>query len=154
MHSFTPIKIHRLQVNLQLIRQAGGWSLSQFGNLLGVSKQTVCNLENGTTKLSKLQYVGIRTILDYEISQHPENKLLPHAIYVLLDSDETTEEDVQKIKQAVAYTSGAKKLGLDSAAVFAGLSTILTIVAGAGGIIAGAGILWSDKWISEIMKND
>ena len=42
----TQKEINRLQDNLQIIRLAGGWSLSEFGEILGVSKQTVSNLEN------------------------------------------------------------------------------------------------------------
>ena len=54
----TQKEINRLQDNLQIIRLAGGWSLSEFGEILGVSKQTVSNLENldrnKRTKMSKM----------------------------------------------------------------------------------------------------
>lgn len=140
-------EILRLQTNLHTIRQAGGWSTSKFGDLLGVSKQTVCNLENGTTKLSKLQYIGIRAILDYEIKQNPTNELLPYVVHHLLDSDKTTENDIKQINQAIAYTSGARNLNLDPAIIAAGL-----------GLIIGTSVLslalpsTSSEWISTIMK--
>ena len=54
----TQKEINRLQDNLQIIRLAGGWSLLEFGEILGVSKQTVSNLENldrnKRTKMSKM----------------------------------------------------------------------------------------------------
>ena len=54
----TQKEINRLQDNLQIIRLAVGWSLSEFGEILGVSKQTVSNLENldrnKRTKMSKM----------------------------------------------------------------------------------------------------
>ncbi len=54
----TQKEINRLQDNLQIIRLAVGWSLSEFGEILGVSKQTVSNLENldrnKRTKMSEM----------------------------------------------------------------------------------------------------
>lgn len=54
----TQKEINRLQDNLQIIRLAVGWSLSEFGEILGVSKQTVSNLDNldrnKRTKMSEM----------------------------------------------------------------------------------------------------
>ena len=140
--------IERLQTNLQTIRQAGGWSTSAFGDLLGVSKQTVCNLENGISKMNKLQYIGIRVILDYEIKQHPENEVLAYAVRVLLDSDRLTEEEKTKAKNAVAYASGAKKVGLDAATISAGLAAILGVIS-LSTYLAGFETI---NWLTALMK--
>ena len=42
----TESEIAKLQDNLLLIRKAGGWSAGEFGDLIGVTKQTISNLEN------------------------------------------------------------------------------------------------------------
>ncbi len=147
----TENEISRLQNNLQIIRHAGGWSTASFGNLLGISKQTVCNLENGISKMNKLQYIGIRTILDYEIEQHPENTVLAYSVRHLLDSEVLTEEERQKTKQAVAYASGAKSTGLDAAMITTGLVAIL----GSATIELlnnPALINTTTKWLSKLMK--
>ena len=50
MQKFTAKEIKNLQNNLQLIRQAGGWSAEEFGEMIGVTKQTIRNLEKKTTE--------------------------------------------------------------------------------------------------------
>ena len=37
MKKFTAKEIKNLQNNLQLIRQAGGWSAEEFGEMIGVT---------------------------------------------------------------------------------------------------------------------
>ena len=68
MKEYTGSDIERLQDNLALIRKAGGWSAEEFGDMIGVTKQTISNLENKKTPLSKTQYIAIRAVLDYEIA--------------------------------------------------------------------------------------
>ena len=151
----TQDQISRLQQNLQTIRMAGGWSTSEFGNLLGVSKQTVCNLENGTSKLNKMQYIGIRTILEYEMAQNPDNKVLAYTVNLLLDSEQVTEEDEKKAKQAIAYVSGAKATGLDSALIAAGLTAILGVALSS--MIFGPGkaaLCSTTTWLSKLMQHE
>lgn len=53
MKNYTEKEITRLQNSLQLIRQAGGWSAEEFGEMIGVTKQTISNLENKKTIMSK-----------------------------------------------------------------------------------------------------
>ena len=148
----TQNEINRLQSNLQTIRQAGGWSTASFGDLLGVSKQTVCNLENGTSKMNKLQYIGIRSILDYEIEQRPKDSVLAYTVHNLLDSETLTEADKEKTQQAVAYASGAKMNGLDTAMITAGVIAL----------VGSAFLEWvstqttkqpASKWLTQLMKD-
>ena len=144
-------EINRLQDNLQTIRLAGGWSTAAFADLLGVSKQTVCNLESQgaqKTMMNKLQYIGIRSILDYEIEHHPENKVLSYTVHTLLNKENPTEEDRKKVKQAVAYASGAKATGLDATMIAAGLATIIGTAALSNPAIIAA----TSKWLSDLMK--
>ena len=57
-------EIERMQKNLLLIRRTVGWTADEFGNRIGVSRQTINNLEAGRNKMSKTQYIAIRSILD------------------------------------------------------------------------------------------
>ena len=70
------IDVEKLQNNLLLIRKAGGWSAEEFGDMIGVTKQTISNLENKKTKMTKTQYIAIRAVLDYEIA----NRLDDHTL--------------------------------------------------------------------------
>lgn len=66
-----------MQSNLKLIRQIAGWTAEQLGEKIGVSKQTISNLENMRTSMSLTRHIAIKTILDYEIETNKENIVLP-----------------------------------------------------------------------------
>ena len=68
-------EIERMQKYLQLIRRAVGWSAEEFGERIGVTRQTINNIEapNPRSKLTKTQYIAMRSVLDVEIHQHPED---------------------------------------------------------------------------------
>lgn len=131
MNEFAQRQVDKLQNNLESIRKAGGWTAEEFGNMIGVTKQTVRNLENKTTKMTKTQYIAIRSVLDYEANENPDNELLNGIVRYLLDSEDLSEEEKQKATSAVAYVSGAKTSGIDK-------STILKVVISIVGATAGA----------------
>ena len=56
-----------LQNNLKAIREILNWTSSDLGNLIGVTKQTISNLENQNNRLTKLHYIALRTVIDFEI---------------------------------------------------------------------------------------
>lgn len=80
MKNYTEKEITRLQNSLQLIRQAGGWSAEEFGEMIGVTKQTISNLENKKTIMSKTQYIAIRAVLDWEIAERENDALLTSTV--------------------------------------------------------------------------
>lgn len=116
MGKYSDTDITKLQNNLLLIRNAGGWTAEVFGDMIGVTKQTISNLENKKTEMTKTQYIAIRAVLDYEMEENPNREILKSAVNLALHSDEVSEEDQKKIQ---AFVSGAQKTGLDSAAVIA-----------------------------------
>ena len=48
-------EIERLQDNLLLIRRAAGWTAEEFGEKIGVTRQTINNLEAKRNKINKTQ---------------------------------------------------------------------------------------------------
>ena len=56
-----------LQNNLKDIRLILNWTSSDLGNLIGVTKQTISNLEKQNNRLTKLHYIALRTVIDFEI---------------------------------------------------------------------------------------
>lgn len=58
-----------LQDNLKSIREILTWTSEDLGNLIGVTKQTISNLETKNSKLTKLHYIAIRTVVDFEIEK-------------------------------------------------------------------------------------
>ena len=48
-------KVKRLQKYLSVIRTSAGWSASELGEKLDVSRQMISNLENGHNKMTMMQ---------------------------------------------------------------------------------------------------
>jgi len=120
------LQIKRLQQNLASIRKIAGWTAEVLGYKIGVTKQTISNLENGKNPMNFTQYIAIRSVLDDEIESNKENEILPKVVALLLDSgDELDEEKYSKV-QDVASTVAASAAGGTSAAkldnVFSGSS--------------------------------
>lgn len=87
-------EVERLQEYMLLIRRAVGWSAEEFGERIGVSRQTINNLEGKRNKLTKAQYIAIRSSLDVEIRQHPEDTdMLRLILDVFVDHPENYDED-------------------------------------------------------------
>lgn len=148
MNDYTKEQISKLQDNLLTIRQAGGWSAAEFGDMIGVTKQTVRNLENHVTEMTKTQYIATRAVLDYEVSQSPDNEVLGELVGYLLDTDDLTDEQKEKAQTAVAYVSGAKSAGIDKATIFKVVGALIGVAA--GGILLGSskkGKSWLDRII-------
>ena len=60
-------KIQRFQEYLSLIRKSVGWSEAEFGNRIGVTRQTINNLETRKSQLTQTQYLAMRAVLSDEI---------------------------------------------------------------------------------------
>ncbi len=108
------IQIQRLQDNLSALRRIAGWTMDELGKRIGVTKQTISNLENSNKKtfMTMTQYLAIRSVLDYEaairLEKNQTDTLLALAIKKVLDDNldddekKTVEGDVALIAAAVA----------------------------------------------------
>ena len=137
-------QINRLQQNLSTIRRIAGWTTEQMGEKIGVTKQTISNLENGKTPMNFTQYIAIRAILDCEIEANTSNEVLPKAVDILLDSN---EEEYMKYREPLTIVAASAAGGIASAALLGIFSTLIP-VAGlgiAGGIVAAS-------WLKNILK--
>lgn len=151
-------KIALLQQNLSSIRKIAGWTTEQLGEKIGVSKQTISNLENNKSPMNFTQYIAIRAILDYEIEENKDNEVLAKVVDILLDhGDELDEDNYQKVKSGIDAVAAAASGGIAGAALagtFAGLVNpilgLLGPVGLLGGAIAGA---TSSLWLKKILKN-
>ena len=57
-------KIEIMQHNLVHIRKRLGLSGKDFGEMIGVTKQTISNIESGRTKLTMTMYLAIMYVLE------------------------------------------------------------------------------------------
>lgn len=146
-----PDDLKRLQTNLAVIRKIAGWSAEKLGRKIGVTKQTISNLENHKTPLSLTQYIAIRSVLDYEVAQNPGNTLLPAIIKLLLDDrgrDEFDANERRDVDEAVETLAAASSggLGLKS------LSSLATKLLGGVAAATATGVALS--WLSEVFDDD
>ena len=149
MKKFTAKEIKNLQNNLQLIRQAGGWSAEEFGEMIGVTKQTIRNLEKKTTEMSKTQYIAIRAVLDYEIADRPDDKVRATTVNLCLNSEDLSEQDKKK---AQVFLEGASKTNLEDDVLAAGLISLVGSVT-ALTLMSMSSVNGTVKWLSKLLKD-
>ena len=114
------VEIQRMQDNLLLIRRAIGWTASVFGEQIGVTRQTINNIESGRNKLTKTQYIAMRSVIDAEIVKHPEETEM---VKILLDMLIDHPENYLKAD----YNELLEKANLMSPSILAGTATRETV---------------------------
>lgn len=135
------VEIQRMQDNLLLIRRAIGWTASEFGEQIGVTRQTINNIESGRNKLTKTQYIAMRSVIDAEIVKHPEEtEMVKILLDMLIDHPENYSKD--------DYNELLEKANLMSPSILAGTATRETVskewmktagaVGAVGAVVAGA----------------
>ncbi len=152
-------QIQLLQQNLCSIRKIAGWTAEQLGEKIGVTKQTISNLEKLKTPMSLTQYIAIRSILDYEIESNPDNTVLQQVIDILVDKgaelDEENYSEIRETVDTVAVSASNGKTGAPLAKIFTslltpeGISRLATfgIILGHSGIVSGTA-----SWLKKILK--
>lgn len=64
--------IDAMQNSLKQVRQALGFGVQEFSDIVGLTRQTVNNLENKKNKMSAIQYVAICAVIDHCTKDSPE----------------------------------------------------------------------------------
>lgn len=70
----------KLQKYLPLIRNAAGWIAEDLGTKIGLTKQTISNLENQKTRMSKTQYLAIQMVISQKIATTPDDLTLANVM--------------------------------------------------------------------------
>jgi transcriptional regulator with XRE-family HTH domain len=142
-------KIERLQKNLAVIRKVAGWSAEELAEMLGVTRQTIVNLENSDThSMTKIQYIAIRALLEAEIC-NSKNDTLAKVINILVDKEEISEQIKEDVRDVVSTTTNSLGRRVGSAAGgTAAVKALLPILAPVSTPILGAAI-----FAVEILKD-
>jgi len=133
-------EITRMQKNLLLIRRTVGWTAEEFGEKIGVTRQTINNIESGRNKLTKTQYIAMRSVLDAEMAQSPDDtEMLKVLLDVLVDHPENYSDENRNELLA--------KANLMAPSILAGTTSRADVskewMKAAGLIVGGAAILGS-----------
>ena len=138
-----------LQKNLSAIRKIAGWTSEQLGEKIGVTKQTISNLENGKTQMTLTQYIALRSIIDFEIQTNKGNLVLLQVVEVLLNNyDEYTEEEREKVTENVKTIAATASGGITGAALAAVSAGLL-----AGILNSPVATATTAAWLAKILKS-
>lgn len=74
-----------MQASLKQIRQVLGVGVQEFGDLMGLTRQTINNLETQKNKMSSIQYIAVCAVIDNYVKDKPE---LLHVLSTILCSNE------------------------------------------------------------------
>ena len=107
----------RMQDNLRTLRKSMGWSSTELGERVGLSRQFISMLENHRYTMTKTQYLAICKVVEDEIHDEIEWTSDEHELYltqILLEcfikDDEgwfDSEEDQNKTKRLIEIYSEA-----------------------------------------------
>ena len=105
-----------MQDNLCDLRKIAGWTAETLAGKLGVTKQTISNLENQKVKLSRIQYIAIRAVFECEIAANPNNTTLRKVMGVLFQATpkiySSRKNDVRTAILSIASIAAAGLTGL------------------------------------------
>lgn len=140
-------KRDRLQRNLALIRTCAGWNAASLGEMLGVSRQMVSNLETNQSKMTIMQYRAIRQVFAEEMENSPEDsRMLGDLLKALVDEPEkfTSEQLNQVLSDAnlLAPSIVTKKTTRKKASATWGVALAGALVAT---VLVGVKAVMSDK---------
>jgi len=150
----TDYSISSLQKYLSMLRKLYGWTMEQLGDRIGVTKQTISNLEHGSPKMTKLQYIAIRSVFELEANERDkeEKENLLKVLNLVCDFDPNiTEKQRNEALNAATVVAGAKANGvattsaipiLTSSLASAGLVTIVPLAAG----------LTTSSWLIKMLR--
>lgn len=155
-------EIARMQEHLLLIRRTVGWTAEEFGERIGVTRQTINNIESGRNKLTKTQYIAMRSVLDAEMAQSPDDtKMLRTLLEILVDNPDNYSKEDRDILLS--------KANMITPSILSGASTRKEVskewVATAGKIAGGAaalsllfpigviGPILSFSWLAKVIRD-
>lgn len=112
--------VEAMQASLKQIRQVLGFGVQEFGDLIGLTRQTINNLETQKNKMSSIQYIAVCAVIDNHIKDKPE--LLPILSTILCSNEdeiagnifETIENSSLLTKWFMCFPDESKIFGFSS----------------------------------------
>lgn len=87
--------VETMQASLKQIRQVLGFGVQEFGDLIGLTRQTINNLETKKNKMSSTQYIAVCAIIDNYVKDKPD--LLPILSTILCSNEEEGRSSIFEI---------------------------------------------------------
>lgn len=84
--------VRAMQSSLKQIRQVLGFGVQEFGDLIGLTRQSINNLETLKNNMSTIQYVAVCAVIDNCLKDKPE--LLPVISTILCSNEDDSENNI------------------------------------------------------------
>lgn len=101
----------KMQNNLATIRKIAGWTTEDLANKIGVTKQTIWNIENHKTDLTYANYCALKETIEEEMQNNKENTLLKGVVDVLLYKSDPDDEKYEEKEKLISTLAAAKSDG-------------------------------------------
>lgn len=119
--------INVMQNSLSVLRKIAGWTTEDLGLRIGVTKQTISNLENWKVNMTKTQYIALRSVFEYEINCVKDNMTLQRIMRILFYSEVNySKETMIKITEALDNLAAAASGGVSGPQLFLLSTTLLS----------------------------
>lgn len=149
-------EIVRMQEYLLLLRRVVGWTAEELGEKIGVTRQTINNIEYGRNKLTKTQYIAIRSVLDAEMIQYPEETQMLRMLldvlvdnpnkYKMADRDEMLNKANLMAPSILAGSTSRKNVSKE-------WMSAVSLLLGAAMSPIGVGLAVTSTWLVTLMKS-
>ena len=164
------IELKRFQDNLSTIRKMYGWSIDVLAKKIGVTKQTISNIENRKTDLTRVQYIAMRAVFESEACNRSaeERDFLINIISKLVDGQELDDSEERKLTESnakllaatiaggagLSATIAAIGLLTPAAPVAASLLASTAVASGASTIVGSAAVGGAVGWLTTLLRKD
>ena len=119
--------IQIMQENLCDVRKIAGYTAEGLASKLGVTKQTISNLENEKVKMSRIQYIAIRSVLECETYINKKNVVLKKIMLFLFGGTyEGYIHNRAQIRTAMISISSSSSAGLSDTELYSLMVTLLS----------------------------
>lgn len=145
-----------MQKYLPILRKINGWTTEELGKRIGVTKQTISNLENRKVVMTKTQYLALRTVFEYEIRVIDENMVLKRVMAILFyDDAKLSAETEEQLYEALENLSAAATGGIRGNQLAMLATTLLSPLKLPSGVNVNLDLKTPPYgWVSEIIQQE
>lgn len=155
LYSDINLQIQIMQDNLCELRKIAGWTAEVLSEKLGVTKQTISNLENKKVKLSRIQYIAIRAIFECEMASNSNNTTLRKVMNILFEIiPPVYDEKKEQIRTVLISIASISVAGLSGIQLHSSATALLAPLGKAATQINSTHIGEpSLKWLLEVLQS-
>lgn len=145
-----------MQKYLPILRKINGWTTEELGKRIGVTKQTISNLENRKVVMTKTQYLALRTVFEYEIRVVDDNMVLKRVMAILFyDDAKLSTETEEQLYEALENLSAAATGGIRGNQLAMLATTLLSPLKLPSGVNVNLDLKAPPyEWVSEIIQQE